>query len=211
MRALVRRLTEVSRHPLVPEIRVLAAPEPVPVWEATEAFSGQREGPPFWAHPWPGGLALARWVLDAPERVRGQRVLDFASGGGVSAVAAAQAGAQVLATEVDGWARACVACCAELNEVTVEVTGRDVIGEDDGWGVVLVGDVFYQEALSRRVLAWLQQLAARGAVVRIGDPGRSFLPQGALVCEGTWPVAPVPAWDSVSDRPARVWRLVAGA
>jgi predicted nicotinamide N-methyase len=81
------------------------------------------------------------------------------------------------------------------------------VGRDDGWDVVLVGDVFYQAELSRRVHAWLQQLHARGAQLRIGDPGRSFLPMSSLSCVATYQVAPVLAWDSVVDRPARVWTL----
>ena len=96
---------------------------------------------------------------------------------------------------------------AALNEVAVRVSADDVIGHDDGWDTVLVGDVFYQSELSRRVMTWLQQLHARGAEVRIGDPGRSFLPVHLLECVGTFTVIPVPAWDSVVDRPARVWRL----
>ena len=70
-----------------------------------------------------------------------------------------------------------------------------------------MGDVFYQAALSKLVMAWLLELTARGAEIRIGDPGRSFLPMDLLQCVATYAVPPVPAWDSVVDRPARVWRL----
>lgn len=193
---------------LVPELRLWLANEPIAPWSATEEQAGEVQPPPFWAHAWPGGLALARLVLDAPELVRAKRVLDFASGCGVSAIAAARAGAaEVLATEVDAFAIAAIEENARLNEVAVRVSSSDVIGQDDGWDTVLVGDVFYQAELSRRVMAWLQQLHRRGAEVRIGDPGRSFLPMASLECVATYVVPPVPAWDSVVDRPARVWRL----
>lgn len=208
MRDFVRQVTHVSTASLVPELRLRLADEPIAPWAATETKTGAVQPPPFWAHAWPGGLALARTVFDAPELVRGKRVLDFASGCGVSAIAAARAGAgEVLATEIDPFALAAIEENAALNEVTVRVSSEDVIGKDDGWDTVLVGDVFYQAELSRRVWAWLEQLHSRGAEVRIGDPGRSFLPMQWLECVATFTVPPVPAWDSVVDRPARVWRL----
>ena len=208
MKDLVRAVTVVGTASLVPELRLRLATEPIAPWAATELKTGTVQPPPFWAHAWPGGLALARTVLDAPDLVRSKRVLDFASGCGVSAIAAARAGAsEVLATEVDPFALAAIEENAARNEVAVRVSADDVIGHDDGWDTVLVGDVFYQSELSRRVMTWLQQLHARGAEVRIGDPGRSFLPVHLLECVGTFTVPPVPAWDSVVDRPARVWRL----
>jgi predicted nicotinamide N-methyase len=206
-RALVREVTEIVEAPGCPTLRVRVAREPLAPWMATEKLEGSVQPPPFWAHAWPGGLALARLVLDDPSLVRGKRVLDFASGCGISAIAAAKSGAtSVLATELDLFALASIKENAVLNEVVVEQTARDVIGTDDGWDVVLVGDVFYEDELSRRIEAWLRTLHARGAEIRIGDPGRSFLPLEALECVATYSLAPVPAWDSVTDRPARVWR-----
>jgi predicted nicotinamide N-methyase len=208
VRQFVRSATREQKAHLVPELSLRVAPEPIAPWQATELREGRVQPPPFWAHAWPGGLALARLVLDAPELVRGKRVLDFASGCGVSAIAAARAGAaEVLATEVDAFALAAIEENAALNGVSVLTSAQDVIDRDDGWDVVLVGDVFYQDQLSRRVMAWLERLHARGAEIRIGDPGRSFLPMTKLECVATFVVPPVPAWDSVVDRPARVWRL----
>ncbi|MFZ5441896.1 MAG: class I SAM-dependent methyltransferase [Myxococcota bacterium] len=205
-RALVRRVTCVREATACPELRLRVADEPLSPWQETEVATGEVQPPPFWAHAWPGGLALARFVLDEPALVRGRSVLDFASGGGVSAVAAARAGAaRVLATEVDAFAVAAIEENAALNGVQLDVTGDDVIGRDEGWDVVLVGDVFYEDELSRRVEAWLRVLHRRGAEIRIGDPGRSFLPVKALECVATCSFPAVPAWDSVLDRPARVW------
>ncbi|MGV3620737.1 MAG: class I SAM-dependent methyltransferase [Archangium sp.] len=205
-RQVVRAATRARE--VLPGLRLLLADEPLTPWLATEAQSGRVEGPPFWAHAWPGGLALAKWVSESPERVHGKRVLDFASGCGVSAIAAKVMGArEVTATEIDSFACAAVEENAALNGVSLEVRGDDVIGCDDGWDVVLVGDVFYEDELSRRVATWLRTLAARGAVVRIGDPGRSFLPMQSLACEVTYAFSPSPAWDSVVDRPARVWSV----
>lgn len=207
-RRLVRDVTQVTVAPLCPELRLHLAPEPLAPWEATEALEGRVCGPPFWAHAWPGGCALARLVLDGGVAVRGARVLDFASGCGVSALAAGLAGAaHVLSTELDACAVAAIEENAALNGVEVEARLADVVDVDDGWAVVLVGDVFYEAGLSRRVEAWLRALHARGAQVFIGDPGRSFLPVARLREVARWAVPNVPAWDSVLDRPARVWRL----
>ena len=82
------------RAPLVPEIALHLATEITPIWQATEDWL-QRTGiePPFWAFAWPGGQALARHVLDHPALVAGRRVLDFAAGCGIAAIACARAGA----------------------------------------------------------------------------------------------------------------------
>lgn len=204
--ALLAQVTQV--HEVLPGLRVRLAAEPLPVWLATEAATGRREEPPFWAHAWPGGLALAKHVLASPAVVCGQRVLDFAAGCGVAGIAAARAGAaQVEATEVDAFALAAIEENAALNGVAITARGDDVIGRDEGWGVVLVGDVFYEDELSRRVLAWLRVLAARGATVLVGDPGRSFFPAAQLHVEAEYAFPPVAAWDSVVARTARVWSV----
>ncbi len=203
-----RQALRRTRPPLCPEFELWLAPEPVPLWETLEALTGRREGPPFWAHAWPGSLALARFVLDEPALVSGQHVLDFASGCGVSAVAAVRSGAaRVLATDIDPHAVSAMGVNASLNSCAFEASPRDVIGLDEAWDTVLVGDVFYEAGLSQRVLSWLQQLAHRGAAVLIGDPGRSFLPKEHLTAVSTYPFTPNHAWDSVSDRPPSVWRL----
>jgi predicted nicotinamide N-methyase len=173
-----------------------------------EQQTSRREAPPFWAHAWPGSLALARWVFDAPHLVSGQRILDFASGCGASAIAAAKVGAsEVFATDIDEHAVEATLENAKLNRVAVNAQRRDVIGVDEGWSMVLVGDVFYEAELSRQVFSWLRALTTRGATVFIGDPGRSFLPRDSLECVASYALDPVPAWDSVTDRPPKVWRL----
>src|SRR5215207_8373280 len=91
--------TRLTTLELLPSIRLHLAEEVIPVWEKTE-----RDAPPFWAFAWPGGQALARYVLDHPDLMRGKRVLDLASGSGLVAIAAAQCGAHVMATEIDPYA-----------------------------------------------------------------------------------------------------------
>ncbi len=90
-RDFVRAHTAVARAPLVPEIALYLATEITPIWQATEAWL-ERSGvePPFWAFAWPGAQALARMILDDPALVRGRKVLDFAAGCGLAAIACAR-------------------------------------------------------------------------------------------------------------------------
>ena len=80
---------------LVPEIRLHLATEITPLWQATEESMPRNSiPPPFWAFASPGGQALARYLLDHPGEVAGRVVLDFGSGSGLVAIAAAKAGAE---------------------------------------------------------------------------------------------------------------------
>ena len=168
--------------PFVPRIRLYLAQDAISLWEATERAAG-RPGlpPPFWAFPWPGGLALARYLLDHPEAAAGRRVLDTGSGSGVTAIAAALAGARaVLASELDPLAAAAIELNARANGVTVTVTGDVLDGDGEGADLVLAGDVWYERALAGRALGLLRRAAARGATVLVGDTGRAFLPRAEL-------------------------------
>jgi predicted nicotinamide N-methyase len=167
---------------LAPEIGLCLADEAVPLWQKTEEDLG-RMGlpPPFWAFAWAGGQALARYVLDHPEVVQRKRVLDFASGSGLVAIAAAKAGAaRVEASEIDEFALVAIAINAQANGVYVAVRAGDLVGRDDCWDVVLAGDVSYERDMAASVTAWLQGLARRGATVLIGDPSRSYLARDLL-------------------------------
>src|SRR5690606_34602844 len=102
--------TALQAPPHVPEIRLHLAHEAFDLWHKTEEELEAAGVPPsFWAFAWAGGQGLARYVLDHPETVRGKRVLDFASGSGLVAIAACKAGAAaVTATDIDPFA--IVAC-----------------------------------------------------------------------------------------------------
>ena len=182
VRAFIFENTRILSPPLTPELRLHLADEAVPLWQRTETELGEiGMAPPFWAFAWAGGQALARHILDFPDIVAGKRVLDFASGSGLVAIAAAKAGAgNVEASEIDAFAPAAIALNAEVNSVEIHVLAKDIIGRDEGWDVVLAGDVSYERDMAAAVTGWLERLARRGAVVRIGDPGRSYLARERL-------------------------------
>jgi predicted nicotinamide N-methyase len=176
--------TRLIAPPLTPEIRLRLADEAVPIWKKTEDELGAMGlPPPFWAFAWAGGQALARYTLDHPALVKGKRVLDFASGSGLIAIATAKAGAaEVTASDIDVFAIAAIEANAVDNDVAVRARLEDLIGADDGWEVVLAGDIAYEKDLAGAAMDWLQSLARRGATVLIGDPRRSYLPLDRLDC-----------------------------
>jgi predicted nicotinamide N-methyase len=207
--AFIRANTAPMPPPLVPEVLLYLATEIVPIWRKTEEeLAAEGMPPPFWAFAWAGGQALARYVLDHPEIVRGRRVLDFASGSGLSAIAAAKAGAHsVLASEIDRFAIAAIRLNASANNAAVECTAEDVVGRDEGWETVLAGDVCYEREMSERVFAWLKTLAARGATVLVGDPGRNYLPKAHLSELAVYDVKTTRELEDQEIRRTKVWRV----
>ena len=150
--------------PIVPEITLLEGGDSMTLWEAA-ALTDMRPAvpPPYWAWPWAGGQALARYVLDHPELVRGRVAADIGTGGGVVAIAAALAGAsRVDAIDIEPFAVEACRLNAAANGVAaiVDPIEADPTNTDDGWDVVLVGDLWYESEVSRRIEPWLRALAA---------------------------------------------------
>ncbi len=165
---------------LVPEIRLQLASAITPIWQATEEWLAARNiAPPFWAFAWPGSQALARHVLDNPQVVAGKRVLDFAAGGGLAAIACAMAGAATVeAAEIDRLADAAIRLNAAANGVCVRIAG-DVVGQACRWDLILCGDVCYEAPMTRHIMPWLRRMAIT-AEVWMADPGRSYSPRNGM-------------------------------
>ena len=177
--AFVAANTEPSRPPLVPEVVLHLATAITPIWQATELFLQQANiEPPFWAFAWPGSQALARHVLDHPERVTSRRVLDFAAGGGLAAIACLMAGAaSVEAAEIDSMAAAAIRLNAAANGLVVDAVATDLVGTVCRWDLIVCGDVCYEAPMTGHILPWLRDMAST-AEVWIADPGRAYLPPG---------------------------------
>lgn len=209
--AFIRANSRLDAPALVPEIRLHLASELVPLWEASEAEL-ERQGvpPPYWAFAWAGGQALARYLLDHPETVAEKRVLDFGAGSGLQGLAAARAGAaSVLAVDIDPFACAAMRLNAEANGLALEVSDADWIGRvDPAWQVVLAGDVCYERPMAERVEAWLRGLAARGVLVLVGDPGRTYFPRSGMERITGYAVKTTREIEDTDLRNAVVWRLL---
>lgn len=208
----IRANTRLLPVPHAPEIRLHVAEEATALWAKTEAeLEAIGLPPPFWAFAWAGGQALARHLLDHPALVRGARVLDFASGSGLVAIAAARAGAaHVDANDIDAFALAAIDLNAQANAVTLETVDGDRIGRDEGWDVVLAADIFYERDTAARVLPWLQDLSRRGATVLIGDPGRSYLDRTRVEPIATYEVPVTRSLEDADIKHTSVWRLRPG-
>jgi predicted nicotinamide N-methyase len=206
----IRELTELRRVPLVPEIRLYLADEPVSAWQRVEQATG-RTGldPPFWAFAWAGGQAMARYLLDHPETAAGRQVIDLASGSGLVAIAAARAGAAaVTAYDVDPLAAAAITMNAAANHVAVRAVCADILGGDDlpdGADLMLVADAFYERDLACRVTRFLDRARARGVAALVGDLGRAYLPRDRLSPLAAYDVPGLGALEDRDVKRTTVW------
>ena len=201
--------TAAAAPPHVPEITLRLADEAHALWAKTEEELAEIGlPPPFWAFAWAGGQGLARYVLDNPVLVQGRTVLDFASGSGLVGIAAAMAGAaQVTAADIDPFCATAIRINADANGVAVTSRIDDIVGLDDGWDVVLAGDVFYQRDMVERLIPWFDALKARGADIVVGDPGRAYLPRQRLEALATYEVAVTRALEDAEVKRTTVWRF----
>jgi predicted nicotinamide N-methyase len=210
--AFVRSYTQVTRFPFVPELRLRVASEMMPLWEATRRRDGRPEAPtPLWAFAWPGGLALARHVLDNPHLVSGLRVLDFGSGCGLVGLAAARAGAaSVVACDVAPLAAAAQQANAALNAVSLTSRTHDLIGERllGQFDILLAGDVTYEWILSLRIGSWLHQTAVDGLAVLLADAGRGHLPHLPLERLAEYDVPTLLELEDADHTRTTLWRVL---
>ena len=207
-RAFILEHTRLQSPPHTPELRLHLADEITPIWRMTEeALQEIGLPPPFWAFAWAGGQGLARYILDTSETVAGLRVVDFASGSGIVAIAAARSGArQVLAADIDGFCGAALALNLEANGVSADFTDQDLLDlpppEAD---VILAGDICYEKPLAERVMTWLEAGARQGARVLIGDPGRSYFPREGLVRLAEYQVPTTREIEDMEVKRTAVW------
>ncbi|PZO00341.1 MAG: nicotinamide N-methylase [Alphaproteobacteria bacterium] len=175
--------TRLQAVPHAPEISLWLADEITPIWKMTEEELGALGlPPPFWAFAWAGGQAIARWLLDNPEEVRGRTMLDFATGSGLVGIAALKAGAaSVTGCDIDPFCAAAVAVNAQANGVVMGFTGENLLdAPPPAVDLICAGDVCYEKPMTERVLDWLASARAQGTRVLLGDPGRTYLPKTGL-------------------------------
>jgi predicted nicotinamide N-methyase len=199
--------------PMVPGLRAFTATSLVGLWEAAEALAGHELPAPFWAWPWAAGIALARTISDAPDLVRGRRVLDFGAGGGVSSIACALAGAaRVVANDVDPWALAVTTIAAERHGVNVEVLHADLAARPElalGFDVVLCGDLAYDRSTATAERGALEGALRSGSRVFVADAGRTYFDPGSSRHVATWDIDVPMDLEGRAVRTTRVYELSA--
>jgi predicted nicotinamide N-methyase len=209
----IRANTALEAPAMVPEFRLWLASEYVPIWQATEDWlEAHNVDPPYWAFCWPGGQALARYLLDNPALVLGKRVIDFAAGSGVSSMAAARAGAaSVLANDIDALSIVAARLNAQANGLALETSREDWLDGPDGKpaaDVVLAGDVCYERDMSQRALAWLRGHARCGRLVLLGDPGRNYFTAQGLQERARYEIPTTLQLENRGMRETVVWRVL---
>lgn len=197
-----------SAGELVPEIRLLLATTPREILREAAIGHEPPGDPPYWAFAWPGGQALARYILDNPRLVEDKRVLDVGAGSGIAAIAAKRAGADLsTANDIDPLAAAVADLNAEGNGVQVAVCSQDLLDGEAVADLLIIGDLVYEPLLEQRVAAFLRGATARGIPVLFGDRSTSRLP--------SLPFRQVAQYDTIVAPPledgwvevARVWQL----
>ena len=209
-RAFILENTRIQPPPHTPELSLHLADEVTPIWRLTEeALAEIGLPPPFWAFAWAGGQALARYILDHPQEVAGKRVIDFASGSAIVAIAALKAGAgHVLAADIDPFCGAAAAVNSELNGVRLDYTDQDLLdAPPPEVDVILAGDICYEKPLAQKVMDWLAAAHVRGTRVLIGDPGRSYFPRVGLEKLAEYQVPTTRELEDQEVKRTRVWAL----
>ncbi len=143
------------------------------------------ENPAYWAFCWASGQVLAKFILDSPEWIRGKRVLDFGSGSGVVAIAAAKAGAlEVIACDTDPDALLATKYNSQQNTVDIKLYS-DFADIQESIDLIIAADVLYDRAN----LPWLTTFQERAGEVLVADSRiKNFnFPRYRLIaqCDGT--------------------------
>ncbi|MGB2953383.1 MAG: 50S ribosomal protein L11 methyltransferase [Gaiellaceae bacterium] len=136
-----------------------------------EAFE-REEFLPYWAEPWPSGVALARALVGRP--LRGARVVELGCGLALPSIYASLEGAHVLATDwstdaIESAEQNAVRNGAELEMAVVRWSQPEPLLERAPWDLVLAADVLYERRNVDELLALLPRLSNR---LLLADPGR---------------------------------------
>jgi len=143
---------------------------------------------PYWSVLWRSGVALAS-ELDGVA-LRGLRVVELGCGLAVPSIAAARAGAAVLATDACPDALTLVARNAYANDVRIETATVDWAQPDElvrraPFDLVVAADVLYERASVAPLLALLPRLAPEAW---LADPGRPAAGAFDEQASRRWPV-----------------------
>jgi len=146
---------------------------------------------PFWGFFWPGGQAVARFILENPDStVRGKTVLDLGCGCGAGVLASLISGAKsVTANDIDPLALKATQLNLEMNGFkdtgnSVTFTTENFLSEEksqlgkspeEEFQVLLIGDMLYDSDIGSKVKSLALKQAASGKLVLVGDPGRWVL------------------------------------
>lgn len=206
----IRDNTQIGCAPLIPEIKLYLATEVTPLWQMTEERLAEAGlPPPYWAFAWPGGQGMTRYLLDNPHVVKGRRILDFAAGCGIAAIAAKKAGAVTsLAVDIDIFAMTAMRMNAGLNGVAIEaVRGVDTTIAPADVDVIIAGDVCYEQSMAARMMRWFTLCREAGIEIYMADPGRAYVPYEGLQKCAEYVVSTSRDLEDRDQRDVIVWKM----
>jgi predicted nicotinamide N-methyase len=162
-----------------------------------EAEAGHGRDAPYWAILWPSGEALADEVARTPPRP-GARVLELGCGLALPSVAAARAGAAVLAIDASADAVAFAAHTLALDGQGGDVAVVDwrearPLMEGGPWDLVLAADVLYLQRNVRALQDLLPKLVGPGSELWLADPGRTGAGELLAWARGRFEVSSAPS------------------
>jgi len=200
--------TVLASAALVPEITLRLAADSHRIFQSAETHGVAAGWPPYWAFAWPGGQALARYILDNPAIVRGKFVLDVGAGSGIASIAAALSGAaRTVAADPDPLAALAMAINARHNNVEFEVSLDDVLGSEPDADLVLIADLVYEPELATRVTRFLEWARDAGVDVIMADRASGQRPPVAFSALSHYRAPLTPALEEGHLESATIWRL----
>jgi predicted nicotinamide N-methyase len=200
--------TSLGSTPLVPEVSLHLASDAREIFQARTEFAPSADWPPYWAFAWPGGQALARYLLDNAADVAGKTVLDIGSGSGIAGIAAKRAGARRVTTaDPDPMAGIAIVLNARHNDAEIATSAEDALGSVPNADLVLIGDLVYEPDLATRVARFMEIARDAGTEVILGDRMTARRPPIAMTLLGDYAAPLTPVLEESHFERARVWRL----
>ena len=148
------------------------------LWEEMTEKDGE-ERLPYWNEIWPSSLALAGWLMESEEDIRGQKCLDLGCGLGFTALVGRWLGAEVVGADYEREALA----YAEENERLNGIEGiswelldwRDAEEHRGRFDRIWASDVMYEREAAKPLANFLSTALKKGGRAWIAEPGRGIL------------------------------------
>ncbi len=169
--------------PLCPELYAWNTRDFGGLWKRSLALDGNAHVP-YWGIVWPGGRALARYILDNKKLFRKKRVMDMGTGSGITASAAALCGATVTGFDIDPAALALSEMTAVKNGVQCEFrqsgAGEISDAELSSYDIIIAGDIFNSAGFAGEMISLARRGLCAGMQNYFSDAGRSHRPRSGV-------------------------------
>ena len=146
------------------------------LWDAMGEDDFEDERIPYWTELWPSTLVLAQWISGMRPRVAGRLCLDLGCGLGLSAIAGAEAGGRIVATDYEFDALVHCLRNARINDApplsAILADWRRTPFRENSFDIIWAGDILYERRAIQPVAELLRLCLKPDGVAWIADPGR---------------------------------------